>query len=94
LGFQGARGVEVHLIVEIVGIVPMSDTGAAFQVEFAKLQQNFERFMAQQSCSYCGGPFNGRNCPSCSILGAGNEFVHDPNPFPYDNTPNFYDQPP
>ncbi|GKA18461.1 hypothetical protein Tco_0698376 [Tanacetum coccineum] len=45
-------------------------------------------------CSWCGGPFNGGNCPSCSIVGAGNEFVHDPNPFPYDNTPNFYDQPP
>ncbi|GJW26864.1 hypothetical protein Tco_0040675 [Tanacetum coccineum] len=72
----------------------MSDTGAAFQAEFAKLQQNFERFMAQLSCSYCGGPFNGGNCPSCSIVGAGNEFVHDPNPFPYDNTPDFYDQPP
>ncbi|GKB58013.1 hypothetical protein Tco_0914199 [Tanacetum coccineum] len=41
-----------------------------------------------------GGPFNGGNCPSCSIVGAGNEFVHDPNPFPYDNTPDFYDQPP
>ncbi|GKC43510.1 hypothetical protein Tco_1061232 [Tanacetum coccineum] len=26
--------------------------------------------------------------------GARNEFVHDPNPFPYDNTPDFYDQPP
>ncbi|GJR55680.1 putative reverse transcriptase domain-containing protein [Tanacetum coccineum] len=26
--------------------------------------------------------------------GAGNKFVHDPNPFPYDNTPDFYDQPP
>ncbi|GKB14655.1 hypothetical protein Tco_0848578 [Tanacetum coccineum] len=50
--------------------------------------------MAQLSCSYCGGPFNGGNCPSCSIVGAGNEFVHDPNPFPYDNTPDFYDQPP
>nr|GEV69857.1 hypothetical protein [Tanacetum cinerariifolium] len=50
--------------------------------------------MAQKSCSYCGGPFNGRNCPSCSIVRAGNEFVHDPNPFPYDNTPDFYDQPP
>ncbi|GJS58329.1 hypothetical protein Tco_0653113 [Tanacetum coccineum] len=70
-----------------------SDTGAAFQAEFAKLQHNFERFMAQRSCSYCGGPFNGGNYPSCSIVGAGNEFVHDPNPFPYDNTPNFYDQP-
>nr|GEY68559.1 hypothetical protein [Tanacetum cinerariifolium] len=50
--------------------------------------------MAQQSFSYYGGPFNAENCPSCSIVGAGNEFVHDPNPFPYDNTPEFYDQPP
>ncbi|GKC10201.1 hypothetical protein Tco_1001811 [Tanacetum coccineum] len=71
-----------------------SDMGAAFQAEFAKLQQNFKRFMAQHSCSYCGGPFNSVNCPSCSIVGAKNEFVHDPNPFPYDNTPDFYDQPP
>ncbi|GKA90921.1 hypothetical protein Tco_0812791 [Tanacetum coccineum] len=71
-----------------------SDTGAAFQAEFAKLQQNFERFMAQQSCSYCGGTFNDGNCPSCSIVGAKNEFVHNLNPFPYDNTPDFYDQPP
>nr|GFA02872.1 hypothetical protein [Tanacetum cinerariifolium] len=45
--------------------------------------------MAQQNCSYCGGPFNGGNCPSCSIVGAGNEFFHDPNHFPYDNTPDF-----
>nr|GEW04920.1 hypothetical protein [Tanacetum cinerariifolium] len=43
--------------------------------------------MAQLSCSYCGGLFNGGNCPSCSIVGAGNEFVHDPNPIPYDITP-------
>nr|GEU36486.1 hypothetical protein [Tanacetum cinerariifolium] len=50
--------------------------------------------MAQLSCSYYGGLFNGRNCPSCSIVGAENEFVHDPNPFPYDNTPDFYNQPP
>ncbi|GJY24830.1 hypothetical protein Tco_0398488 [Tanacetum coccineum] len=71
-----------------------SDTGAAFQAEFAKLQQNFKQFMAQQSCSYCGAPFNNGNYPSCSIVGARNEFVHDPNPFPYDNTSDFYDQPP
>ncbi|GJU76176.1 hypothetical protein Tco_1273246 [Tanacetum coccineum] len=50
--------------------------------------------MAQQSCLYYSDPFNGGNCPSCSIVGAGNEFVHEPNPFPYDNTPDFYDQPP
>ncbi|GKB76635.1 hypothetical protein Tco_0943530 [Tanacetum coccineum] len=92
--FLGARSVEVRLTVEIVGIVPMSDTGADFQAEIAKLQQNFERFMAQQSCSYCGGPFNSGNCPSYSIVGAENEFVRDPNPITYDNTPDFYDQPP
>nr|GEX45535.1 hypothetical protein [Tanacetum cinerariifolium] len=50
--------------------------------------------MAQQSCSYCGGLFNGVNYPSCSIVRAENEFVHDLNPFPYDNTSDFYDQPP
>nr|GEX41045.1 putative reverse transcriptase domain-containing protein [Tanacetum cinerariifolium] len=72
----------------------MFDAGATFQAEIAKVQQNFERFMAQLSCSYCGGLFNGGNYSSCSIVGAGNEFVHDPNPFPYDNTPDFYDQPP
>ncbi|GJR94923.1 hypothetical protein Tco_0267097 [Tanacetum coccineum] len=71
-----------------------SDTGADFQAEIEKLQQNFERFMAQQSCSYCGGPFNSGNCPSYSIVGAENEFVRDPNPITYDNTPDFYDQPP
>nr|GEW30784.1 hypothetical protein [Tanacetum cinerariifolium] len=71
-----------------------SDTGVAFQAEFAKLQQNFERFMAQQSCSYCDGLFNGVNYSSRSIIGAENEFVHDLNLFPYDNTPDFYDQPP
>nr|GEX03754.1 hypothetical protein [Tanacetum cinerariifolium] len=50
--------------------------------------------MAQQSCSYCSGPFNCGNCPSCRNVGAENEFIHDPNTFPYNNTPDFYDQPP
>nr|GEU70044.1 hypothetical protein [Tanacetum cinerariifolium] len=72
----------------------MFNTGSAFQAEVAKLQQNIERFMAQQSCSYYGGPFNSGNCPSCSIVRAKNKFIHDTNPFPYDNTPDFYDQPP
>nr|GEX97179.1 hypothetical protein [Tanacetum cinerariifolium] len=71
-----------------------SDTGAAFQAEFAKFQQNFERFMAQLRCSNYGGLFNGGNCLSCSIVRSGNEFVHDPNPLPYDNTPDFSYQPP
>ncbi|GJT35209.1 zf-CCHC domain-containing protein [Tanacetum coccineum] len=46
----------------------------------------------------CQLTWRGGYKPSCVSnprpLGAGNEFVHDPNPFPYDNTPDFYDQPP
>ncbi|GJZ49656.1 hypothetical protein Tco_0603846 [Tanacetum coccineum] len=45
-------------------------------------------------CSCCGGPFNGGNCPSCSSVGSGNEFVYDPNPYSYNETPNFFNQPP
>ncbi|GJX35551.1 hypothetical protein Tco_0247108 [Tanacetum coccineum] len=45
-------------------------------------------------CSCCGGPFNGENCPSCSSVGSGNEFVYDPNPYSYNETPNFFNQPP
>ncbi|GJZ48057.1 hypothetical protein Tco_0601889 [Tanacetum coccineum] len=45
-------------------------------------------------CSWCGGPFNGGNCLGCSSVGSGNEFVYDPNPYSYNETPNFFDQPP
>ncbi|GJT58934.1 hypothetical protein Tco_1002467 [Tanacetum coccineum] len=45
-------------------------------------------------CSYCGGPFNGGNCLSCSSVGSENEFVYDPNPYSYNETPNFFNQPP
>ncbi|GKC96898.1 hypothetical protein Tco_1162340 [Tanacetum coccineum] len=45
-------------------------------------------------CSYCGGPFNGGNCLSCSSVEFGNEFVYDPNPYSYNETPNFFNQPP
>nr|GEY61419.1 hypothetical protein [Tanacetum cinerariifolium] len=44
-------------------------------------------------CWCCGGPFNGGNCPNCSSVGSGNEFVYDPNPYSYNETPNFYNQP-
>nr|GEX42614.1 hypothetical protein [Tanacetum cinerariifolium] len=50
--------------------------------------------MAQLRCSNCGGLFNSRTYPSCSIVGSENECVHDPNPLPYDNTPDFSYQPP
>ncbi|GJS30910.1 hypothetical protein Tco_0491530 [Tanacetum coccineum] len=46
------------------------------------------------SCSWCGGPFNGGNCPGCSSVGSGNEFVYDPNPYSYNETPNFFNHPP
>ncbi|GKA92701.1 hypothetical protein Tco_0814626 [Tanacetum coccineum] len=45
-------------------------------------------------CSWCGGPFNGGNCPGCSSVGSGNELVYDPNPYSYNETPNFFNQPP
>ncbi|GKE02149.1 hypothetical protein Tco_1390132 [Tanacetum coccineum] len=45
-------------------------------------------------CKWCGGPFNGGNFPSCSSVRSGNEFVYDPNSYPYNDTPDFYDQPP
>ncbi|GJZ10950.1 hypothetical protein Tco_0545709 [Tanacetum coccineum] len=45
-------------------------------------------------CSWCGGPFNGGNCPGCSSVGSRNEFVYDPNPYSYNETPNFFNQPP
>ncbi|GJU20951.1 hypothetical protein Tco_1154293 [Tanacetum coccineum] len=45
-------------------------------------------------CSWYGGPFNGGNCPSCSNVGSRNEFVYDSNPYCYDETSNFFNQPP
>ncbi|GKB59488.1 hypothetical protein Tco_0915674 [Tanacetum coccineum] len=45
-------------------------------------------------CSYCGGPFNGGNCPSCSSVGSENKFVYDPNTYSYNETPNFFNQSP
>ncbi|GJR18481.1 hypothetical protein Tco_0967008 [Tanacetum coccineum] len=45
-------------------------------------------------CSYCGGPFNGGNCLSSRNVGSGDEFVYDPNPYSYNETPNFFNQPP
>ncbi|GKE54959.1 hypothetical protein Tco_1490115 [Tanacetum coccineum] len=45
-------------------------------------------------CSRCEGPFNGGKFPSYSIVRAGNEFVDNPNPFPYNETPDFSYPPP
>ncbi|GJZ86198.1 hypothetical protein Tco_0657808 [Tanacetum coccineum] len=45
-------------------------------------------------CSWCGGPFNGGNCPSCSSVGSGNEFVYDPNPYSYNEVTDLLNQPP
>nr|GEY79418.1 hypothetical protein [Tanacetum cinerariifolium] len=45
-------------------------------------------------CSCCEGPFNVGNCPSFSSVGSRNEFVYDPNPYSYNETPNYYKQPP
>ncbi|GJS37081.1 hypothetical protein Tco_0535463 [Tanacetum coccineum] len=45
-------------------------------------------------CSYCGGPFNGGNYSSCSSVGSGDEFAYVPNSYSYNETPNFFNQPP
>ncbi|GJR73281.1 hypothetical protein Tco_0085646 [Tanacetum coccineum] len=48
----------------------------------------------QYNCSCYGGPRNGRNCPGCRVVGMGNGFVYDQNPYSYNETPNFFNQPP
>ncbi|GKE20301.1 hypothetical protein Tco_1431813 [Tanacetum coccineum] len=40
-------------------------------------------------CSWCGGPFNGRNCRRCTNVSFGDEFVRNPDPISYDETPDF-----
>nr|GEW92226.1 hypothetical protein [Tanacetum cinerariifolium] len=45
-------------------------------------------------CSCYGGPFNGRNCPGCSSVGSGKEFVYDLNPNSFDNPLDFSYQSP
>ncbi|GKD07299.1 hypothetical protein Tco_1186984 [Tanacetum coccineum] len=45
-------------------------------------------------CSWGGGTFNGGNCSGCSSVGSRNEFVYDPNPYSYNETPDFFNQPP
>nr|GEU34354.1 NAC domain-containing protein [Tanacetum cinerariifolium] len=45
-------------------------------------------------CKLCGGPFNGGNCLGCSSVESGNDFIYDPNPYSYNEIPNFFNQPP
>ncbi|GJY90095.1 hypothetical protein Tco_0505291 [Tanacetum coccineum] len=66
----------------------------ALQAAFAELARTVEGYIAQHSCSWCGGSFNGGNCHGCSSVGSGNEFVYNPNPYSYNETPNFFNQPP
>ncbi|GKC41168.1 hypothetical protein Tco_1058890 [Tanacetum coccineum] len=40
-------------------------------------------------CSWCGGPFNGGNCQRYTNMSFGDEFVRNPDPISYDETPNF-----
>nr|GEX98785.1 hypothetical protein [Tanacetum cinerariifolium] len=40
-------------------------------------------------CSRCGGPFNGENCQCCTNVSFGDEFVRNPDPISYDETPDF-----
>ncbi|GJS04165.1 hypothetical protein Tco_0320673 [Tanacetum coccineum] len=45
-------------------------------------------------CSWCGGPFNGGNCQRCTNVSFRDEFVRNPDPISYDETPDFSYPPP
>ncbi|GJY92492.1 hypothetical protein Tco_0508274 [Tanacetum coccineum] len=45
-------------------------------------------------CSWCGGPFNGGYCVSCTNVSFGDEFVRNPDPISNDETPDFSYPPP
>ncbi|GKF24206.1 hypothetical protein Tco_0076528, partial [Tanacetum coccineum] len=45
-------------------------------------------------CSWCGGPFNGGNCRRCTNVSFEDEFVRNPDPISYDETPDFSYPPP
>ncbi|GJZ93733.1 hypothetical protein Tco_0665936 [Tanacetum coccineum] len=45
-------------------------------------------------CSWSGGPFNGGNCRRCTNVSFGDEFVRNPDPISYDETPDFSYPPP
>ncbi|GKB37147.1 hypothetical protein Tco_0882089 [Tanacetum coccineum] len=40
-------------------------------------------------CSWCGAPFNGGNYRRCTNVSFGDEFVRNPDPISYDETPDF-----
>ncbi|GKE49976.1 hypothetical protein Tco_1481234 [Tanacetum coccineum] len=45
-------------------------------------------------CSWCGAPFNGGNCRRCTNVSFRDEFVRNPDPISYDETPDFSYPPP
>nr|GEV94650.1 hypothetical protein [Tanacetum cinerariifolium] len=45
-------------------------------------------------CAWCGGPFNGGNYRRCTNVSFGYEFVRNPDPISYDETPDFSYPPP
>ncbi|GJU18278.1 hypothetical protein Tco_1146244 [Tanacetum coccineum] len=45
-------------------------------------------------CSWCGGPFNGENYRRCTNVSFEDEFVRNPDPISYDETPDFSYPPP
>nr|GEX82543.1 putative reverse transcriptase domain-containing protein [Tanacetum cinerariifolium] len=63
------------------------------QEQVATLVLEVKQYCVQRSCSYCGGPQNGGDCPECRIVGTRNGFVYDQNPYSYNETPNFFNPP-
>ncbi|GJZ58668.1 hypothetical protein Tco_0614484 [Tanacetum coccineum] len=46
------------------------------QEQVAALAQAVKQYCSNRSCSCCGGPQNGGNCPGCRVVGTGNGGIH------------------
>lgn len=44
-------------------------------------------------CQWCGGPYNGGNCPSCGMVESGYGSVYNQDPYSYHDTTDFFHQP-
>ncbi|GJR86578.1 hypothetical protein Tco_0210589 [Tanacetum coccineum] len=49
--------------------------------------------LMESRCSWCGGPFNGRNCRHCTNVSFEDEPVYDSNPNSYNQTPDISNPP-
>ena len=48
----------------------------------------------QFGCQWCGGPYNGGNCPGCGMVESGYGSVYNQDPYSYHDTSDLFHQPP